>query len=232
MRTKTLLLTAALGIASAASSMAQAVYSVNIVGYVNLTLRPGFNLVANQLDATPNNQLSSVFPSVPDGSQVLKFRNNNYTVYQFFSGFGGWIDESFQPANATVDPGEGFFFTNPNASDLTVTTVGQVRTGNNLTVTLDPNTFTLISSITPQDLTLDATSNYPLSDGVQYLSWNANANPQTYNPILQYFSGFGGWIDESFATVPAPVTRVGQGWFHSSPSPTAVDWSRNFNPNQ
>ena len=47
MRTKTLLLTAVLGIASAASSMAQAVYSVNVVGYVNLTLKRGFNAVAN-----------------------------------------------------------------------------------------------------------------------------------------------------------------------------------------
>ena len=48
MRTKALLLTAALGLASVATSMAQAVYSVNVVGYINLTMKPGFNLVANQ----------------------------------------------------------------------------------------------------------------------------------------------------------------------------------------
>jgi hypothetical protein len=229
MRTKTLLLTAALGIASAASSMAQAVYSVNVVGYVNLTLRPRFNLVANQLDATPNNRLSSVFPAVPDGSQVLKFKNNNYTRTDFFTDFGGWINpDDFSPSTTTVDPGEGFFFNNPNATDLVVTTVGQVKTGNGLTVNVDPLQFTLISSITPQDLALSTANNYPLSDGVQYLSWNAGV--QDYNPRLDYFGG--SWIDPDFNNVPDPVTTVGQGWFHYSPNATTTGWSRNFNPNQ
>ena len=46
MRTKTLLLTAALSAAGIASSMAQ-VYSVNAVGYVNTPLVTGFNLISN-----------------------------------------------------------------------------------------------------------------------------------------------------------------------------------------
>ena len=58
MRTKTLLLTAALAAAGVVSSMAQ-VYSVNSVGYVNLTLPNGFSMIAN-----PNPPSSLSHPSV------------------------------------------------------------------------------------------------------------------------------------------------------------------------
>jgi hypothetical protein len=94
-----------------------------------------------------------------------------------------------------------------------------------LTVNLDPDTFTLISSIVPQDLALTAANNYPLFDGVQYQSWNATA--QNYNPILQYFSE---WIDTDFNPVPAPVVTVGQSWFHTTPSGAPTAWTRSFTP--
>src|SRR6478672_7317898 len=47
MRTKTLLLTAALAAVGVSSSMAQ-VYSVNVVGYVNKSVPKGFYMLANQ----------------------------------------------------------------------------------------------------------------------------------------------------------------------------------------
>src|SRR5258707_15596446 len=59
MRTKTLFLTAAFSAAGMATSMAQTVYSVNIVGYINLPIVHGLSLVANQLNASPNNSVVS-----------------------------------------------------------------------------------------------------------------------------------------------------------------------------
>jgi hypothetical protein len=226
MRTKTLLLTAALGIASVATSMAQAVYSVNVVGYVNLTLARNFNLVANQLDATPNNTLGSVFPSVPNNSQILKFSNNNYTRDDFDG--TGWVDsETFEPSTRSVNPGEGFFFYNPTAGPLTVTTVGQVRTGNGLSVPLGAAQFSLISSIVPQDIALTTANGVPLTQNMQYLSFNAAS--QTYNTRLDVDGG--AWLDsETFEPVPAPTATVGQGFFLYNPG-AATAWTRNFNPN-
>jgi len=228
MRTKTLLLTAVLGIAGAASSMAQAVYSVNVVGYVNLTMKRGFNAVANQLDATPDNKLSSVLPTVPQDSQCLKFANNNYTRDDFDVASGGWIDsETLEPSVRTVSPGEGFLYYNPTAGDLTITTVGQVRTGNGLSVPLGPTRFNFISGITPQDLPLDASSSFPVAQDMQYLSYNANT--QAYNTRLDYDSG--GWINsETLDPVPTPVATVGSGFFLYNPG-AATSWTRNFNPN-
>ncbi len=61
MRIKALLCAAALA-AGAVSSMAQSnVYSLNIVGYVNVPLVTGFNLIANPLD-NGTNDLASLFP--------------------------------------------------------------------------------------------------------------------------------------------------------------------------
>src|SRR6185369_11188893 len=72
MRTKTLLLTAALVGAGIASSMAQAVYSVNAVVYVNLSLTNGYSMIANPLN-NGSNALSQILPNVPDGATILKF---------------------------------------------------------------------------------------------------------------------------------------------------------------
>jgi hypothetical protein len=200
------------------------------VGYVNLTMQRGFNLVGNQLDATPNNLLNSVLPSVPQDSQVLKFRNNNYTRDDFDTGSGGWIDaNTLEPSTTTVDPGEGFFYYNPTAGPITVTTVGQVRTGNGLGVALAGGQFSLITAVIPVDSTLNNTApnTFPVAQDMQYLSYNAGS--QSYNVRLDYDSG--GWINsETLDPVPDPIISVGQGVFVYNPG-AATSWSRNFNPN-
>jgi len=222
MRTKALLLTAALGLASVATSMAQ-VYSQNVVGYINLTLRPGFNLVANQLNASPNNQLGSVFPNAPADSQIQLFANNNYT--SFFHDGSGWIDFDGNPATATVSPGEGFFFFNPGATPLTTTLVGEVRIGNGLTVPVPPG-FSLISSIVPQDISLTPANGFqPVAD--MQLQKYTGVGPDFYE---FFFHDGTGWID--FDGNPADARLlVGQSGFVFNPTTSNLNWVRDFNPN-
>ncbi len=224
MRTKALLLTAALGLAGAATSMAQAVYSVNVVGYINLTMKPGFNLVANQLKASPNNKLDTVLPAAAIESQVLKFANNNYS--SDISDGANWLDAaSGNPSATTVSPGEGFFFFNPGASDVTATLVGEVTTGNNLTVAL-PAGFSLVSSIVPQEISLSAANGFPQVLEAQYL---------TFNAVTQSYSGLindgAGWLDANTGDPADAKPAVGQGFFIFNPGNTALSWSRSFNPN-
>jgi len=228
MRTKALLLTAALGFAGAASSMAQAVYSVNVVGYINLTMKPGFNLVANQLNATPNNGLSSVLGVVPDETQVLKFVGNNYTSDSYFAELGGWITPEGNPSTSTISPGEGFFYFNPNpATDYSVTLVGEVRTGN-VSATYAPG-FNLVSSIVPQQISLTPANGFTPVDELQYLTFNSAT--QQYNDALSYFTELGGWITpEGSPSIPTPA--VGQGFFLFNPSASSsFVWPRTFSPN-
>jgi hypothetical protein len=225
MRTKALLLTAALGFAGVATSMAQAVYSVNVVGYINLTMKPGFNLVANQLKASPNNKLDSVLPAAPLESQVLKFVSGNYTTD--ISDGSTWIDNATGvPSTTTVAPGEGFFFFNPAATDSSATLVGEVTTGNGLNVPLAAG-FNLVSSIVPQQIALTAANGFPQALEVQYLSFN----PATQNYNTTLINDGAGWLNnETGDPVAAPAPAVGQGFFIFNPG-SALAWTRNFNPN-
>src|SRR5258707_884633 len=129
MRTKPLLLVAAVAAASAVSASAQ-VFSVNAVGYVNkIVPKNGFALIANPLDAgTTNNTIAKLFAGVPDGTKVYKYiPGTGYKIAQFDD-----LSGEFSPpdvAALTVVPGEGVFVQNPLSTDMTITFVGEVMQG-------------------------------------------------------------------------------------------------------
>jgi hypothetical protein len=219
MRTKALLLTAALGLASVATTMAQ-VYSVNVVGYINVPLGPGYSLIANQLNASPNNQLNTVIPTAPVLSQVQKFTGTGFNV-DLFDGTG-WVDgNTGDPSTTTVSPGEGFFFFNPEAA-FTTTLVGEVRTGNGLSVPLGPG-YSLISSIVPQEISLTAANGFPQVVLMQYQSYNGAG----FDVLLNDGTG---WVDANTGDPADARPKVGQGFFIFNPE-AAVNWTRDFNPN-
>ena len=64
--------------------MAQ-VYSVNIVGYINLTLPKGFTLIANQLNGSPDNKLETVIPAPPENTTIYKFIPNPPAHFEAFN---------------------------------------------------------------------------------------------------------------------------------------------------
>jgi hypothetical protein len=161
MRTKTVLLTTLLGAASIASSVAQTVYSVNAVGYVNVTVKAGaFALLANPLNQ-PTNSLSAVLPDVPAGTIVYVF---NLTSGQFDNATKRTSSWSGSAAAATLAPGTGFFIKNAGTADMNITFVGEVPQGTALTVNY-PAGFSLVSSIVPQAGNLEKDLGYPAKLG-------------------------------------------------------------------
>ena len=151
MRTKTLLLTAVLSAAGAASSFAQAVYSQNAVGYVNVSLDPGFNLICNPLKNTAGNQLSKIL--------TLTDADIGTTVYWYNTTTKGFKNSTFLGAavgwtpDQAIDPGVGIFI-NVSAAK-TVTFVGDVPQGTDSNISLSSG-FSLISSPVPQSADLAA----------------------------------------------------------------------------
>ena len=211
MRTKALLLTAALGLVGVAGVSAQSVYSVNAVGYVNRNFGTNFNLMSNPLNGT-NNNLSTILPILPDGAQILTWNAalqsfNDANVY--FEGFG-WVPD------APLPPGQGAFLFMPSAA--TVTFVGDVPQGN-LTNSI-PSNFSLISHIVPQSIGVEA-AGLPSQDGDQILFWNQPA--QQFADANVYFGGFG-WVPSD----PAP--QVGEAFFYFNTS-TLRQWGRTFTVN-
>src|SRR5450756_2159772 len=117
MRTKTLLLTAVLGVASIVAALAaDPVYSVNAVGYVNVVLKKGFTIVANPLNAG-DNHLSKIFPAnLPSGTAVYRFGITGFGAASTFSpdDSGALVWEN----DFELKPGEGFFIKNPTQADI------------------------------------------------------------------------------------------------------------------
>jgi len=211
MRTKTLLLTAALTAAGALTSMAQ-VYSVNIVGYINLNVPHGFSIIANQLNNSPNNMLGTLLPTPPNATFVYKFSNASASYISDDYTDGVW--EGDTAGAMTLNPGEGVFINAPSA--FTATFVGEVQLVSALPI---PHGFSIISSVIPQSANLDVLG-YPPANGdfvYQFLNASGSYKSNDYTD--------GAWEGDDGGVAPTPA--VGEGFFILNSS-TAKSWSRTF----
>jgi len=204
MRTKALLLSAALFAAGLTASTAQSVYSVNAVGYVNLSLPAGYTMIANPLNTT-NNTLQALLPDAPNGSQMLKWTGSGFVVSTMF--FGAWDQ------NLTLNPGEGAFIN--LGGPYTATFVGEVMQGS-LTNPI-PAGYSIRSSQVPQSGGVTTTLGLSqLDNGSQILVWTGSG-------YAVYTLFFGAWDPSE------PVINVGQSFFINAG--TATSWSRTFSVN-
>lgn len=210
MRTQLILTTAALGVASSLGAFAQ-VYSVNAVGYINVSVPArSFVLMANQLNAG-GNTVAEVLPAVPEGTIVFK--------YSQAGGFGANSFEFGEWANAAqvVGPGEGFFIQNNSAAAVTVTLVGEVPQG--ALSTALANGLNLVSSKVPQAGKLVADLKFPAVEGDVIFQWNATS--QSYAAANGF--EFGEWAGGE------PNIAVAEGFFVQKNG--AGTWSRDFSVN-
>ena len=236
MRTKTILLSAAVLAAGIAASTAQSVYSVNAVGYVNVTVTNGYNLICNPLNGT-NNNINTIIPVASDGSTVLRWGNTGQSFVSVDTYFNlgdpaqdGWYNASFAKSTNIIAPGEAFFFKRAGAGTGTLTFVGEVPQGNltNRIGTL----YGFYSSIVPQSAGL-STIGFPGRNGMTYTAWSPGG--QRYVGLLTYFDlgdpAQNGWYDASFNKVD-PTPAVGQGFLIFNPAANGVQfWGRTFSVN-
>jgi hypothetical protein len=217
MRTKTLLLIAAVGAAGAATSMAQ-VYSVNAVGYVNKTIPAGqYLMISNPLNAATNT-IDALFAGVPNGFQVYKYTTGTgYTIGTYDD-----LDLSFGAVGKDeLKPGQGVFVRNPTTGPVTITFVGEVPQGN-LTTPMVAG-LQIVSSQVPQagnttDLNFPDKTAEGLTNGDQvYKFVDGKYQISTFDDL-----------DDNWS--PTFTLDVGEAVFVKLAKP--VTWTRQFNVNQ
>jgi hypothetical protein len=210
MRAKTLILIAALGALGVATSLA--VTSVNIVGYVNVTLTgSNFSLITNPLvsDATGINDL---IPAAAANSKAYQFDSATGT---FAIGTFDDLDEAWIGADITLEPGGGVFIWN-DGPDMTVTFVGEVWMGE-LSTDL-PSGFSIVSSKAPIAGTADELG-LPAVPDMKVYAWNGNGyDIATYDDL-----------DEKY--IPDVGIDVGEAFWVSNPGGD-TSWDVSFNPNE
>ena len=222
MRTKTLLCAAALA-AGVATSMAQSnVYSLNVVGYVNVKTVGGisFNMIANPLNNT-NNNITNLFKGVNDGDQISTWDANiqdvSATVYTYSAFAQNW------DGSRIMKPGEGFFYLN-TGNDLTNTFVGEVVQGSytNPVPILGGISFNMIASSVPIGGSFtNAIVGIAAQDGDQVSTWDVNT--QDVSPTVATYSQFANAWDLPNIQVPP-----GAGFFYLGTGPNQNVWVRNF----
>ena len=232
---------AAIGAAGVVSSIAQTVYSVNAVGFVNLSLPQGFSLIANPLNGPSNiNNLNAILPDaatppVPDNTTIQKWDSRPlaqggqkfYSKATFFTSggtqFGWWNDDFSGPTDLGLNPGEGGFIDMPNAATLTF--VGEVPQGN-LSAPI-PLAFSILSQLTPQELDVK-TAGLPATDNDTIQQWNNATGQKKYFGTQTCFGG--DWYDASFNPTNAPTPKIGEAFFfYRDPNNGTNAWTRTFN---
>jgi hypothetical protein len=225
-----MLLTAAAMTAGFLTAYAQAVYSINVVGYVNVPVpaNPTFVMVANPLQfVNPNsgltNNLNDLFTNAPNNFIVWEYTGSGWVKYTrhtstgLFSGYDGHA----------INPGEGFMVQAPTGSPgITNTFTGNVLQG--------PTSQVYPAGISPAAV-INPVAGRVMTD-LGYPGAN-NDKIYTYDPTLgwltatRHSAGAGSWSGSYYQLGVGdgsgePTLSVGQGFFINSPA--GGTWTRNF----
>ena len=194
-------------------------FSSNIVGYINVTLQPGVNLIADQLLNTPDNSLDSTliastsFGGLANNTAFTMWNNGAFLPLSYYnSSSDSWS------INYQLDLGQGGYLISPTRA--TNTFVGQVgpyfnQNGpNNINWNPNyPNGLQLVSNPTP------------ISGNLSYEFYNvigrdpvAGEGVATFDPLSQTYteSFFDGsqWLDQNLLNPSTATIQVGQAaWF-------------------
>jgi hypothetical protein len=212
MRTIKALACAAALAAGIATSMAQSnVYSLNVVGYYNITVPANaLTIIANQLNTT-NNTLAALIPSPAPGSQFFKF-TGTWGGVQFDPDDLTWGDVG---GATTLNPGEGGFFKSLNAA-TTLTFVGEVLQGHLANPLPAVNNLGVRSSMVPQAGMITTDLGFPAEGGDQVFKYTGTWGGYQYDPD-----------DLTWGT--EPTFGVGEAFYVKKfTTSTATVWTRNF----
>lgn len=237
MRTKTLLAAAAIVAAGALSSQAQNVYSLNVVGYVNITLKPGYNLVANQLNnaASPTAEISKVLTNItglPDGGTFFGWNaaGQNFTEAANWVATPpdgpAWYNADYSAfASDTATRGKSYFIFNPGATDATLTLVGEVPQGASPS-TIAAN-YNFLGDLVPASQEI-ITNGFPVADSSTLFTFDA-AN-QSYTEALNGVAtppDGPAFYNADYSAIINFAPAVGQGFIYFNPN-ASVAWNRTF----
>jgi hypothetical protein len=243
MRTKTLALSAMVGLLGSAAAMATNVYSVNAVGYINVVMQPGFNIITCPLicgtdpgNPTVTNDLNVLFPnpaatapyfnpsvgSQGSGAIVYQMSGGVYTAIdtaQSISYGGGWASGG---ADITVLPGQAVFFQNPNpigGANMTATFVGTVPQGT-MTNVLTPG-YNLVGSMVPVSGDL-------VTNSISLLSTVDGPYPAAQGDFIYFFNPGRAGSTQNQIGFQEDLYSYGA-WFSSSVGPN-IGPSPNYDP--
>ena len=166
-------------------------------------IRPGSNLIANQLRAHPDNTLATILSGVPEGTQLLKWDEASATFHVdlFDSVAGGWVGATDgTPSTTTLEPGEAAFLLNPLPSSYELTFTGDPNSAPETFPAMQPNVYYFRSRQTNGPGTWETITGQPPEDGAVLVRWDAIAQSYQTNNFAD-----GRWNPSE------PAVEIGEG---------------------
>jgi len=218
--------------------MAQSnVYSLNVVGYVNVDMPAGNFIYVNPLSAGVSNGASEIMPNLPDGSFVNTWNGSSFVTRYYDTSIGisanNWyLGDANTPANPpALPPGTGFFL-NPG-NHFTNTFVGNVTPGPGTTNTAAlPAGNSLIGSRLPVGGAVTNSGpgqfSLPLVDGMFVNKWLGGSYQTFYYDSSIGISADNWYLSDAQTPGPVPSFNLGQGFFFNPGG--AVNWTQSLAP--
>ncbi len=183
----------------------------NILGYVSMTLPPGFSMISNPLNS-PANVVGRVFKDWPDGTTLNKFDTQLFRLVENSVKFTQWIN-----AADVLKPGEGAIFFNPTQDYRSVCFTGDVLQ-DDLSMEL-PAGFSIRSSLLPQAGHIVDDLKFPIANGDVVHVFDRERQQYVLYPYEN-----GGW------TKGSPVLGVGEAFWVAKAEPGT--WDRGTTPKE
>jgi hypothetical protein len=258
MRTKTLALSALLGMLGSASVMAQNVYSVNAVGYINVTIPPGFSIITAPLVASPDNTLNTLLPNLAvnggnspstyAGLTVFKLTNGHFSEDVANSYSAGWVnggtltinpgtavflDSTFYPLNSGHNYTTTFVGSVPSSASgafTNVITPGINLVGSIIPVTGDPQTSSILNL---ENNLVNGGNNLSTLGGDTIFFFDPTYNGHSQNGFNEAVANSysAGWTGGAGSNGDPLITSVSEGFYFVNASSGNVNWVENFTLN-
>jgi hypothetical protein len=181
----------------------------NILGYVSITLPPGFSMIGNPLESSINT-VGKVFKDWPDGTTLNRFDTQLFRLVENAVKFSQWTNPS-----ESLRPGEGAIFFNPTQDYRSICFTGEVLT-KNLLVAVSPG-FSIRSSPLPQPGSLVEDLEFPIADGDVIHLFDRDKQQYVLHPYEN-----GKW------TAGTPMISVGEAFWVAKTE--AGNWMRTLSP--
>jgi hypothetical protein len=228
--------------AGVATSMAQNVYSLNIVGYANVPNGAGYNFLKAPFQVTTavTNGANEILPANTgqyDGDQVQVWTGHSWAASYLdstqptgFSDSGGGMVPAPILGNF-----QGFLYYNASGVSNNLTFVGQVPTGTNTVNIPSSPEFTALGAYTPfaggVSTALQFTNPGGAIDGDAILLMVVVGGvPKGYTSSYFDSTQTTGFSDSGGGQLPEPQIAVGQGFLLDNVNGTPLSWTQIFNP--
>jgi hypothetical protein len=219
--------------AGVATSMAQNVYSLNIVGYANVPTPVGYSFQSNPFNSGVTNGGNEVL-AISDDSQVLIWQSVSFKTYVMDSTSpSGFANTGGSPIDAPLlTNGVGYLYYNASGVSNNNTYVGTVRTGTNTLSLRSSPPFSAVGSPIPYAGGVKTVLGLNGGDDsqIQLLKTNPGGAITGFDIYVYDSSQVSGFATTGGAPKAEPVVAVGAGFFFQNATGAPVPWVQILNP--